>query len=460
MYPQGLVLWFLIAASSVLISCTPSPEKKSIPTNVSEAASPASRPSVSGRVGVVTFVSGDASVKSGGSWVHLDIGDTVPEREIVKTGEKSFCEIQFVQTGIIHLSESSSLQLDTLDVSTDRKNVDLELMTGSVTSKVAKLAAKDHFQVHTDVALVGVRGTKFTVTRIDEGTSSIAVFEGSVALMSPSFNPVNLENANPGPAQNAIVAEAAREVAAGSRVVKADEEMVVTKAAMSKSDAAEVRLVAALAPAVGLVAPGAEKALPPSVKAALDGYAHAVPTPDEATTKSLDAAAQLALRQTASLRILETLPARVHRVNPSATQTAPSPRMPLPTPKAVTPVPGARIDINKSGSIQFSWEAVPQAASYQVDIFKTSAGAKTPMKSWTTSDLSLVFDQFAKLDLGTFEWEVTALPQDTDKGSQRSVPAVSSFEIIKAGTLQAPSINKLSAPVIKMPNSQNQGAQP
>jgi Neuraminidase (sialidase) len=198
--------------------------------------------------------------------------------------------------------------------------------------------------------------------------------------------------------------------------------------------------------------------LPPSVKQALSDYARMVPKASEVSPKPLSPAAQRIFQRTVSLQILETLPAAPH--NPNINQTQPLPRTPLPKPNAVSPTLGERIDINKTASIRFSWEAVPNASSYQVDLYRTSGGTKALVKSWTTPDLSVMFDQFTQVDLGTFSWQVTALPQSSDKESIKSDPAVSDFEIIKAGTLQAPSMKKLPAPQIKTPGEKSSGSSP
>jgi hypothetical protein len=402
------------------------------------------------RTGTLTFVTGTVAVMKDKIWISVTVGDSVAEDAVVKTAGDSSCEIQFGQTGIIHVAENTTLVLRTAVISEAHKAVDLELTVGSVTAKVAKLAIDDHFQVRTDAVVCGVRGTKFNVEKSADETTTVAVAEGKVALMPPSFDPVSLENASVSPTQSTLVADAAEKVAEDSPVVVADAEVVVTKATMTKADAAVAQVVAVLSPGASApTVPGAGKTLPPSVAQALDSYANAVPKTSEVAPKPLGADAQRTFQETASLQILETLPA-----------APPQPRTPLSTPKAVTPAPDTQIDINKNDSIRFTWEAVPNAASYQVDIFKISAGTKTLVKSLTTSDLSIVYDQFAKLGLGSFSWEVSALPSDSDQESQKSAPSVSSFEIIKAGTLQAPSINKLPAPVIKTPGNKSSGSTP
>jgi hypothetical protein len=389
----------------------------------------------------------------------LAIGDSIAEDAEVKTAMNSTCEIQFGHASIIHIAENTALALRTVEVSDAHATVDLELSVGSVTAKVAKLADKDHFQIRTDAVVCGVRGTKFNVEKRANDTTAVAVAEGTVVLLPTSFNPVSLEKTSSSPAQGALVAEADEKVAEHSPVVGANSEVVVTKASMTKADVAATQLAAVLAAASGTAGPSVEKAPASSVAQTLDSYLLAVSTLSELAPKPLEASVQQHFHQTANLQILETLPAAPQsRPNPRTTPPPSAPCMPLAIPKAITPAPDAQLDINKTDSIQFSWQAVPHAALYRVDVLRISGETKTLIRSFTTSALSIVFDQLAILDLGTFSWEVTALPYDSDKEFERSAPAVSSFKIIKTGILPAPSINKLPAPVIRLPGSPNSGS--
>ena len=76
-----------------------------------------------------------------------------------------------------------------------RQQTTVGLMIGSVTLKCAKLAGTQNVRVQTDTALMGVRGTSFTVTAAASGDVLVACEEGEVECTDEDGN---TERAEPG----------------------------------------------------------------------------------------------------------------------------------------------------------------------------------------------------------------------------------------------------------------------
>ena len=215
------------------------------------------------RTGTVTYEIGDVTTKETSDWHPVTVGDSVAESTVVKTAKDSICEIQFGQIGIIHIAENTTLVLQTVVVTKVHKSTDLELLGGSVTAKVTKLAGDDHFQVRTDTVICGVRGTRFNIGKYVDDTTSVAVAEGAVALMPIAVNPVSLESANASLGQRELIADVATQVAGNSPVVGLNTDVVVSKDTMSKVNVAAAQLVTALASSANAsAATGATRCFP------------------------------------------------------------------------------------------------------------------------------------------------------------------------------------------------------
>jgi len=135
--------------------------------------------------GIVTFLSGEAEVKHEPeqNWLVLDVDDSVIGNDRVKTGQESFCEVQFTEFGIIRIQQGTEILLKSVFLKEEKNKVRVKLDKGNVLCKIDKLAKGEEFQVETGTVLAGVRGTEFMVREIEGGKTVVAVNEGSVAVV-------------------------------------------------------------------------------------------------------------------------------------------------------------------------------------------------------------------------------------------------------------------------------------
>jgi len=341
------------------------------------------------------------------------------------------------------------VSLKAIGVSSQKKAVDLELLTGAVTAKVSKLLGNDRFQVKTDTVVCGVRGTRFVVTTNLGAPTTIGVAEGSVALLPPTYDAQKLDDLSSAPNHTAVVEAVRASILEVSTKVEVGSQVVVTKASLQKPAQAWAKVEDSLArlprvaePAVG-PAP-TEATVPDSVAQALQEYKKVAPSPGTPIPQPQTSATQKVLEETEDLQLKVLLPqtSSPASTGPSAT-VPPEPTLTkaieptLPAPRPIAPVGGAPIDIKKQETIRFSWKAVPGATGYEVALFRDKESS--PLKNWTTEDSTVVLDRFTGLQEGTFRWEVVAV-KNADP-PLRSVAASSRFRIVRGAQLSAPTLD-------------------
>jgi outer membrane protein assembly factor BamB len=138
---------------------------------------------------LITFLSGDVFVGTGGSWEPAEIGNSVSQGFSIKAEEDSFCELQFASVAVVRILENTVLDLSGVFNILAESNTRLTIDAGSVLAKVQQLASGESFSVITDSAAIGVRGTEFWVAR-ELGGVRVAVKDGVVAVVPW---PVDLE---------------------------------------------------------------------------------------------------------------------------------------------------------------------------------------------------------------------------------------------------------------------------
>lgn len=131
---------------------------------------------------IVYFEGKDLSVLRAGK--PLSVGDPIGlelfQDDQVQTGSKSTAEILLKSKGaVVKLSENTVLSLRGLGAET----TSLELLYGRVRSKVAKLAAKDSFEIRSSSVVAGVRGTDFGCDLVAPRSLSGAAGSGSAPLV-------------------------------------------------------------------------------------------------------------------------------------------------------------------------------------------------------------------------------------------------------------------------------------
>jgi len=337
--------WLLSSIALFFVGCSAREQAKSVSTTVQ---APAAAPVVT--QGIATFVDGKVSVADGGELKGLSIGDRVSTSESVTTGAASSCEIQFGKMGIVKVSPNSTIQLKRISLAAARNAIDLGLSVGSISCKVSKLTSKDRFQVITSVASCGVRGTEFVVIQPSGKPMRVAVREGRVAVIPPSFDAAKIDS-KAGDANEELADEVIASVMDAAPAVVADQELTVTPTDMASADVAmaslQTRMESALTdasktpPSNTATQPSpssTEGVLPEAVGASIKSFAAAVqaaaPKPralSDDSRKLLQDASLLELKQ-------DTAPASApessqSQANPTPT-SAPAPAAPV-APEAI-----------------------------------------------------------------------------------------------------------------------------
>ena len=279
----------------------------------------------------MTFVEGNVASKIGADWKAIAIGDIVPTAASVKTEKASSCDIQFGKASAIRIGPDSLIELKALSLTTGKNVVDLGLIAGVVTCKVNKLAGRDRFNVATDTAVCAVRGTQFAVSEEKGEPMKVAVQEGGVAILPPSFDEAKLE-ALAGASGEAVVDAVVDSIVQAAPVVDKGQELSIGTTDLAKADGIVLQvqgeLASATAPATAGRSEGGPVALPESIARSIKDYASAAPA-SVPKPESLGAGSKSLFEKAATLHVMESLPEPPKRTSPAA----PISPMPLSAPK-------------------------------------------------------------------------------------------------------------------------------
>gem|GEM_PF-3354226 len=191
---------------------------------------------------LITFLTGDVSIQVNDEWVWANIGDYLEKDGILKV-EDGYAELQFGDVGTARIQENTTIRLANIILQPGATQVDINLVTGNVLNKVQHLAMEDSYQVRTQTAVMGVRGTEFGV-RVDENQDTrVAVRDGRVGVLPSTVDVQRMQekagtSARAGQAVQAAIA-AIQDI---SPVVEANQEIVMDQATV-QTTAEAVRLV-------------------------------------------------------------------------------------------------------------------------------------------------------------------------------------------------------------------------
>lgn len=139
-----------------------------------------------GDVAKVIILKGTVKVKLKDNTVKsLKKGDWVPEGAQVKTEDKSFVKLLFIDKSQMNLGPNSQMIINKFP---KKKAGIITLMKGSLRSKVTKDymqmdQSKEKLYIKTKTAAMGVRGTDFEVGFID-GVTTTNLYEGALVVTS------------------------------------------------------------------------------------------------------------------------------------------------------------------------------------------------------------------------------------------------------------------------------------
>jgi len=192
---------------------------------------------------LITFITGDAYIIDDGDTdggFFADIGGTLGPGQSLEV-ETGYAELQIGDIGTVRVQEASTVRLDDIVLSSQGSSVDIRVVSGSVLNKVERLAGTDSYEIRTETAVMGVRGTEFGVNVDPDGGTRVAVREGRVAMVPPAADPERVRQRAAGAGNAAAAVEAvAVSLAENAPVIEANQE-----SRLDRADAAEAEVVAA-----------------------------------------------------------------------------------------------------------------------------------------------------------------------------------------------------------------------
>ena len=138
-------------------------------------------------IGSVTYVEGYPEVVREGKLVYeeIDFGFRLENFDSIRTNDESSMEIDFDPgTGIdgsVSVDPGTHFYVDLSDLRSEQTGT-IELVVGSVEVAARRLTGRSRFQVRTNAATMGVRGTVFSVTGGPGGELLVSTEEGLVEV--------------------------------------------------------------------------------------------------------------------------------------------------------------------------------------------------------------------------------------------------------------------------------------
>jgi hypothetical protein len=133
----------------------------------------------------VTFLDGEASRSAGGKAEPLAEGSPLSEGDEVETRRRTRLELTLADGSVVRLGPSSRVRLETAAFgrSPEERKVSARLLVGNVWANVAKaVGGEARFEVQTENAVAGVRGTTFRVDAAHDRSVVVRVYSGTVAV--------------------------------------------------------------------------------------------------------------------------------------------------------------------------------------------------------------------------------------------------------------------------------------
>ncbi len=108
----------------------------------------------------------------------------------VKTQKQSRCEIKYNDGSIVRIDQQSIYTIVNYQKNVKEKKVESFLSLGSIWANIKKLAGKtDNWLLRGPSAVVAVRGTVYRMDANEDKTSKVLVYEGSVNVAPPGWDP-------------------------------------------------------------------------------------------------------------------------------------------------------------------------------------------------------------------------------------------------------------------------------
>lgn len=137
--------------------------------------------------GSIVYIEGSVDLYRDGElfdWELVDIGFGVEEFDLIETGSDGIVEIDInlpsgSRTSL--LVKSNTAFYFEMEEKSGRTQTSFQMLSGAISFKVQKLSGKDTMNVHTESAVMGVRGTKLEILISPEGGILVLCVEGAVS---------------------------------------------------------------------------------------------------------------------------------------------------------------------------------------------------------------------------------------------------------------------------------------
>ncbi len=147
----------------------------------------AAAPAAPRSAGAVTFLAGEATRAAGGKGEKLALGSPVYAGDLLETGRRTRLEVKLADESVVRMGPLSRvvLQEAAFGSSVEDRKVSAKLVVGKVWANVAKaVGGEARFEVQTENAVAGVRGTTFRVDAARDRSVVVKVYAGTVAVAS------------------------------------------------------------------------------------------------------------------------------------------------------------------------------------------------------------------------------------------------------------------------------------
>jgi hypothetical protein len=135
--------------------------------------------------GTVTFLAGQAQRVAAGKAQPLAVGTPVFAGDVIETQKRTRLELKLADQSVLRLGPSARVDLSAASFgrSVEDRQVSAKLQVGNVWAKVAKtVGGESRFEVKTENAVAGVRGTTFRVDAAQDRSVVVKVYNGTVAV--------------------------------------------------------------------------------------------------------------------------------------------------------------------------------------------------------------------------------------------------------------------------------------
>ncbi len=137
--------------------------------------------------GTVTFLAGEATRAPGaaGKAEKLSVGSAVRAGDVLETQRRTRLEVRLADRSVLRLGPASRAVVATaaFGKTVEARNVSAKLLVGKVWANVAKaVGGEARFEVQTENAVAGVRGTTFRVDAATDRSVVVRVYSGTVAV--------------------------------------------------------------------------------------------------------------------------------------------------------------------------------------------------------------------------------------------------------------------------------------